>query len=94
MSSLFDAITAKKMSKREPHAIDICFPASRMVERSQIWAASEFILGCQVIRYLKVPSTAGAFNIFMAGFDASASAMRRGTVAIRFVPIRLRIAAG
>jgi hypothetical protein len=51
-----------------------------------------FILGCQDIRYLNVPSTAGAFSIFMAGFDASSSAMRLGTVATRLVLIRLRIA--
>jgi hypothetical protein len=33
-----------------------------------------------------------AFRIFMAGFDASSSAMRLCTVATRFVRIRLRIA--
>src|ERR1700691_3647350 len=74
-------------------AIGIRFPASRIVERNQVWAASVFIRGCQDIRYWNVPSTAGAFRIFMAGFDAASSAMRRGTVATRFVPVRLCIAA-
>ena len=73
--------------------MDIRLPASRIVERNQLWAASVFILGCHAIKYLNVPSAAGAFKIFMAGFKASASAMRRGTVAIKFVPIRPRTAA-
>ena len=93
LSPYFDAIAgALQTHDVEPHPSDIRFPASRMVERNQVWAASVFILGCQDIRYLNVPRTAGAFRIFMAGFDASSSAMRLGTVATRFVLIRLRIA--
>jgi hypothetical protein len=72
--------------------IDICFPASRMVERNQVWAASVFILGCHDIRYLNLASTGGALSVFIALFDASSSAMRRGTVATRLVPAKLRIA--
>jgi hypothetical protein len=82
-----DAIT-RHMSICELHAIEIRFPASRMVERSQVWAASVFILGSHDIRYLNVLRTAGAFRIFLAGFDASCSAMRRGTVATRFASKR------
>jgi hypothetical protein len=48
-----------------------------MVERSQVGAASVFVLGRQAIKYSNVPSTAGAVKIFVAGFDASAAAMRR-----------------
>ena len=85
-------INIHHVTKCELHAIDIRFPASRTIARNQVWAASVFIRGCQDIRYLKVPTTAGAFRNFMSGFEASSSAMRLGTVATRFVPTRLRIA--
>jgi len=58
----------------------MAFPASRMIDRNQMCAASVFIRGCQAIRYLNVPSAAGASTILSDGFEASNCAMRRGTV--------------
>jgi hypothetical protein len=45
------------------------------------------------MKYLNVPSTAGALTIFKEAFEASNSAMSLGTVATKSVPITLRMAA-
>ena len=66
---------------RALHWADIPFPASRMIDRNQVCAASVFIRGCQAMKYLNVPSTAGALTIFKEAFEASNSAMSLGTVA-------------
>ena len=72
--------------------IVISLPASRMMDRSQVCPASEFMRGCHAIRYLNVPNTGGALSILRAGLLTSNSATRLGTVATRFVPMRHRIA--
>jgi hypothetical protein len=49
-----------------------------MIVRNQMCAASVLIRGCQAIKYLNVPSTAGAPGSRKEGFDPSNSAMRLG----------------
>jgi hypothetical protein len=77
---------------RDLHFVEMAFPASRMIDRNQMCAASVCILSCQIMTYLNEPSAAGPSRILVTFLGASSSAIRRGTVAIMSVPAATRMA--